>query len=218
MSLRRVLTRSAATAAAPHLSIRDPRESEADPAASQAARSAGELEREAYLRGMVSEHFTSVWRFLRRLGFEEHVADDAAQDLFFVAFRRVADIRPGRERSFLFGAALRIAMKMKRKERREVPVQSFAPHLEPTSNSATPETLLDDERARELLYRLLSELDERLRVVFVMYELEQMTLPQISEMLEIPVGTAASRLRNARDDFQARLARHRARMRHEGGQ
>ncbi|AKU94245.1 hypothetical protein AKJ09_00909 [Labilithrix luteola] len=216
MSLRRVLTRSAASAAAPNLSIRDARESEAERAAPLAARTAEELEREAYLRGMVHEHFTSVWRFLRRLGFEEHVADDAAQDLFFVAFRRASDIRPGRERSFLFGAALRIAMKMKRKERREVPVQSFSPRLEPATNTPTPETLLDDERARELLHRLLSELDERLRVVFVMYELEQMTLPQIAEMLEIPVGTAASRLRSARDDFQARLARHRARARHEG--
>jgi RNA polymerase sigma-70 factor, ECF subfamily len=212
-SLGRVLTPSAASAAAADLMTRE----DARSAPSEPARRASELERPEHLRGIVHEHFSSVWRFLRRLGFEEHVVDDAAQDLFFVALRRIDEVTPGRERAFLFGAALRIATKMKRKGAREVPVDPQGVRGERAATTATPETLLDDERARELLYRLLSELEERLRVVFVMYEVEGMTMQEIADALEIPMGTVASRLRLARDDFRARLERYRARTRREVG-
>lgn len=175
------------------------------------------LDRAEQLRGIVRAHFADVWRFLRRIGFDRHVADDAAQDLFFVALRRMDAIEPGRERAFLFGAALRIASRLRRKGAREVPVEAMGTEHEPEELVPTPEQRLEEERARQLLYRLLSELDERFRVVFVMYELEAMTMQEIADVLEIPPGTVASRLRSARDDFQARLARHRARVRYEEG-
>lgn len=172
-----------------------------------------ELDRAQYLRALVREHFSSVWRFLRCLGFEDHVVDDAAQDLFFVVARRVDDIVPGRELAFLLGAALKIATKLRHKRAREVPIEDFSVAVEETT--ATPETLLDEERARRLLYRLVSEIDERFRVVFVLYELEGMTMPEISEVLDVPMGTVASRLRSARDAFRVRLERHRACTRNE---
>lgn len=181
---------------------------------------ASEVERAEHLRGLVQEHFSSVWRFLRRLGFEADVVDDAAQDLFFVALRKIDQMTPGRERAFLFGAAVRIAMRLKRKVAREVPVDGIGTRAESAfeETAPTPEALLDEERARELLYRLLAELDERFRVVFVMYEIEAMTMQEISDVLEVPMGTVASRLRSAREDFGARLERYRARVRREAGQ
>lgn len=175
------------------------------------ARPRSEAERAEHLRGIVRAHFADVWRFLRRLGFEEHVVDDAAQDLFFVALRRIGDVEPGRERAFLLGAALRIATKLKRKGAREVLVDPVDTAAELGEIAATPEERLDDERARALAYQLLSELEESLRIVFVMYELEGMTMQTIADVLEVPQGTVASRLRRARDDFRARLERHRIR-------
>src|ERR1044072_3392325 len=79
-----------------------------------------DVERADRLRTVAREHFPAVWRFLRRLGFDAHVVDDAAHDLFLVALRRIDDVAPGRERAFLFGAALKIAKKLKRKRTREV--------------------------------------------------------------------------------------------------
>lgn len=177
---------------------------------------ASDSERREQLRNLVREHFASVWRFLRRLGFEHDVVDDAAQDLFFVAFRRIDEMVPGRERAFLYGAAARIALELKRKRSREIPDESIGERA--VASTATPETLLDEERTRERLYRLLDELDERFRVVFVMYELEAMTMQEISDALQIPMGTVSSRLRSAREDFKARLERQRARTRREVGQ
>jgi RNA polymerase sigma-70 factor, ECF subfamily len=166
-------------------------------------------ERAEQLPELVRAHFASIWRFLRRLGFEPHVIDDAAQDLFLVVLRKIDEVTPGNERAFLFGAAYRIARNLKLKNAREVPTDQLDPESEAESVSA--EERLDGERARALLYRLLSELEESLRTVFVMYELEQMTMQEIADVLEVPHGTVASRLRRARDEFQARLERHRRR-------
>lgn len=166
--------------------------------------------RTAHLQQIVQQYFPDVWRFLRRLGFDEHLVDDAAQDLFLVALRRLGDVTPGRERAFLFGAAVRIASKLKRKHAREVPTESFAREADTGGHL---DDRLDEERARELAYRLLSELHDDLRTVFVLYEFEELTLQEISTILEVPMGTVASRLRRAREDFTARLERHRKRLR-----
>ncbi|HYJ08959.1 MAG TPA: sigma factor-like helix-turn-helix DNA-binding protein, partial [Polyangiaceae bacterium] len=56
---------------------------------------------------------------------------------------------------------------------------------------------------REELDRGLLSLPFEQRTVFVLYELEGFTLPQIGEALGIPLGTATSRLRRARANFEA---------------
>jgi len=54
----------------------------------------------------------------------------------------------------------------------------------------------------------LEQLSDERRVVFVLAELEQMSMPQIATMLRIPLNTAYSRLRLARRDFSHNLKRH----------
>ena len=164
---------------------------------------------------LVREHFAYVWRLCRRLGLPEADADDAAQQVFITAARRADDMRPGSERAFLYGVAVNAAAKWResRARRREDP-EAELERLEDSVPSA--EELLDRRNARVLLDALLDAMPMELRVVFVLYEIEQQTAPEIAEALEIPLGTAASRLRRARDDFAARLARLEARRRFEG--
>jgi RNA polymerase sigma-70 factor (ECF subfamily) len=49
-------------------------------------------------------------------------------------------------------------------------------------------------------------MDESLRVVFVLYEFEEMNMSEIADVLEIPRGTVASRLRRARSEFRERVS------------
>jgi RNA polymerase sigma-70 factor (ECF subfamily) len=67
------------------------------------------------------------------------------------------------------------------------------------------EQLLDQKRARELLDQVLETMTPDLRMVFVLYELEELSMIEISSALEIPQGTVASRLRRARADFRDRV-------------
>ena len=70
---------------------------------------------------------------------------------------------------------------------------------------ATPEQLTDQKRVRHLLDRILDQMGSDLRTVFVLYEFEEMNMAEIAEVLGIPSGTVASRLRRARAEFRARV-------------
>lgn len=161
------------------------------------------------LRALVVEHFDFVWRSLRRLGLREGDVDDAAQRVFLITSEKLADVTPGNERSFLFGVTLRVASHVRRGygRRREAEPEE----LDLLRDSApSPEETLDDRRARGIADALLDEMPIELRSVFVLFEVEEMTMAQIAELLGLPPGTVASRLRRAREDFQTRLRRLRA--------
>jgi RNA polymerase sigma-70 factor (ECF subfamily) len=169
------------------------------------------------LAGLVRAHYAFVWRLLRRLGLGEGDADDAAQQVFLAASGRLNAVEAERERSFLYGVALNVGARARRSlgRRREEPLEAASERVAPEPNA---EQLLERRQARALLDQLLDEMPEDLRVVFVLFELEELSTPQIAELCEIPVGTAASRLRRAREDFEERVARVEARRRFSGGE
>jgi RNA polymerase sigma-70 factor (ECF subfamily) len=169
------------------------------------------------LRRILTENFAFTWRQLRRLGVPHGAVDDAAQEVFLVASRKLDTIAPGSERSFLFGTALRIAARVRRLShvRHEVPHEPSTLEGEPVGTQPTfsPEDLLDQKRARVLLDDLLGELDDDLRAALVLFELEGLSTPEIAALLDIPLGTAASRVRRAREEFQAKVVRWKAKGR-----
>jgi RNA polymerase sigma-70 factor, ECF subfamily len=169
------------------------------------------------IAGLVREHYSFVWRLLRRLGLGEGDADDAAQQVFLATATRLPDVEAARERSFLYGVALNVASRARRSRsrRREESLESAG---EREAREPNAEQLLERRQRRELLDALLDEMPEDLRVVFVLFELEELSTPQIAELCHIPVGTAASRLRRAREDFEGRVARVEARRRFAGGE
>jgi RNA polymerase sigma-70 factor, ECF subfamily len=171
----------------------------------------------ARLRAMVDQHLDFTWRSLRRLGLPEDVADDATQRVFLVASQRLGDIQVGCEKAFLFNTAVRVASSERRTHarRREVLRGDDAPETQDSAPAA--DELLDRERARALLEELLEELAMELRAVFVLFELEGLTMAEIAKTVEVPEGTVASRLRRARQEFQAALKRYKARSSRPGG-
>ena len=171
----------------------------------------------ARVADMLRAHFRDVWRIVRRFGVPENTADDAAQEVFIIASRRLADIAPGSDRPFLFSSAVRVAANVRRSlgARRECADDDSIPEgVDPRPNA---ETLLDQKRLRQMLDRVLDQLTDDLRVAFVLYELEGMSSPEIAELLSIPVGTVASRLRRAREAFELAAAKLKASLRTEGG-
>lgn len=160
----------------------------------------------AKLRALQNEHFEFLWRSLRRLGVPEADVDDAVQQVFLVAARR--EIQPGAERSFLFATALRVASHARRTLRRRRESGDEPP--DQTDVVPSPEELLDQRRARALLDEVLESLPLDVRAVFILFELEEMTVVEIAAMLGIPGGTASSRLRRGREMFQQAVARVRA--------
>jgi len=154
----------------------------------------------ARIRSAFESHYDRIWRLLRRYGVTGSAADDATQQVFLIFAERLADVREGSEKAFLFGTAIRLASTLRRTTKREMPTEHA--DLEASTLPGTDE-LADQRRARRALASVLQEMDEDLRTVFVLYELQQFTTVEIAKMLDIPVGTAASLLRRAREQFRA---------------
>jgi len=122
------------------------------------------------------------------------------------------DIARESERSFLFSTAFRIASEHRRRRaaRHEVDEGELAYHQDPAPE---PDALADQMRARAVLDRVLAAMPTELRAVFTLYEIEEMTMGEIAELLGLPQGTVASRLRRGREQFEARVDRLQAQMR-----
>jgi RNA polymerase sigma-70 factor, ECF subfamily len=169
------------------------------------------------LRALFEAHYASIWRLLRRLGVRPAHLDDAAQEVFWVAARRLADIEAGREHAFLYGVALRIAAGEARKQAAASPMTSLEQVPYVADERASPEVELAERQARALLDVAMDRMPVELRAVFVLFELEGVEIRQIAELEGIPVGTASSRLRRAREEFSAIAKRIRATMLSRGG-
>lgn len=164
--------------------------------------------RDQRLTQLVNQHFTFVERVLRNLGVPEADLDDAAQRTFIVVANRLDDIIVGAEKSFLFRSAKHMASHVRRSVHRHSRLEPLSDELPSVQES--PEQLISQKKARELLDELLDGMPEELRLVFTLYEFEGLKMPEIAEHLEIPTGTVASRLRRARKHFQSGVRRFEA--------
>ena len=164
----------------------------------------------ARLAQIFSAHHASVWRALRRRGLPADAAEDATQETFVLAAERLPDIQSGSERAFLIGTALRLAHTLGRKTVRWELDEDMDQRFSGVRD--TDETRADIQ----LCDLVLSKVDPDLAEVFVLYELEGLTSPEIAQLLEIPLGSVASRLRRAREQFRAAAARVQKSIQREG--
>jgi RNA polymerase sigma-70 factor (ECF subfamily) len=158
-----------------------------------------------------SANFDFVWRTVRRLGVAERSADDAVQDVFVVVHRRLSEFE-GRSkiRTWLFAIARRVAHDHRRRARRKDHAGEL-PDAIADERAPTPHDAAETAEAVRTLHELLAKLPDEQREVFVMSELEQMTAPEIGEVLNANVNTIYSRLRLARTAFNKAVARRTAR-------
>lgn len=157
---------------------------------------------------LVAERARSVSRLLRRLGVRDGDVDDVAQRVFLTLARRLARVRPGAEEAFLYAIALREAGHQRRtyRRRREIGGELTEPSA---PCEVRPDGLALRKEAHAAALAILAAMDESLRTVFVLSELQQASLREVAACLRIPLGTAKSRLRRARDAFEARARQHR---------
>ena len=163
-------------------------------------------------------HFQFIWRCLRRFGVgPDHAVDDAAQRVFEIAAQKRSRIVPGSERAFLFKTALLVAFEEGRARQRAAREQPDETALgNARSDTPTPDQALEEREWRARLDQVLDALPLELRTVFVLFECEDLSLREIAELVGRPVGTVASRLRRAREEFHQAARRLKAKLEFEG--
>lgn len=162
----------------------------------------GEARIDPDLASTYREQYGFVWRSLRRLGVPDDAVDDAVHDVFVVAARRLHEFE-GRSAitSWLFAVAVRVSKHQRRavaRHRRRK--DALAAEVDAVSPSHSGD--FDRQDAARILHGLLARLDDPIRHVYILMELEQMTGREVAAILSLTVPTVHSRLRSARQQLR----------------
>lgn len=129
------------------------------------------------------------------LGIPAHEAQDLCQEVMLTVHRKLPDFDGQSLRGWLYGICVRVASDYRRSARVRREVVSDAPPDQ--AIEASQGDALDHKRRLTRLLAALDQLDEGKRAAFVLHEIEELTLAEVSEALQTPIQTVYSRIRAA---------------------
>ncbi len=153
-----------------------------------------------------------VWRVLLRMGVSEGDVEDVAQEVFLGIHRNLPRFE-GRcsLRTWVYGICHRRAVDYRRRAYTRYEIATEEP---PDAGSeADQDEGIDLAQAKASLTQVLDSLDDDKRAVFVLFEIEQIPMEEVAEIVGCPLQTAYSRLYAARRKIDAAAARIRAQRR-----
>ena len=146
--------------------------------------------------------------FVKRMVRNSEEAEDISQEVFIRAFQNLSKF-DGRSslRTWLFRIAYNLCVDQARKKNRHAPElglidQETEEVIEISDPKWNPETVILDEEMRSIVEQSVATLSEKLRSVLLLHDKEELGYGELSEMLNIPVGTVKSRLFLARQHVQ----------------
>jgi RNA polymerase sigma-70 factor (ECF subfamily) len=157
-------------------------------------------------RQVFDEHARYVFRVLKYFGVRDADVQDVCQEVFITVHRKLDEFE-GRSslRTWLYRICQHAASDHRRRAyvRREIATDVAASE---DADSSRVEDGGARSEARSTLEFLLERLDEQKRLVFVLYEIEGLTMREVCEVAECPLQTAYSRLHAARKVLTDALA------------
>jgi RNA polymerase sigma-70 factor (ECF subfamily) len=167
---------------------------------------------------LMRRHNGKLFRIARSILKDDVEAEDALQDAYLDAYRHIADFRGAAQvGTWLTRIVINQALIRLRRQKRDRVVVPFADRDAMDQDRARREVA--DERTespasatlrgeiRRMLERRIDELPVAFRTVFVMREVEDMTVQETADCLAIPPATVRTRLFRARAMLRAALAR-----------
>ncbi|MEX1368686.1 MAG: sigma-70 family RNA polymerase sigma factor, partial [Nannocystaceae bacterium] len=151
---------------------------------------------------MYREHYGLVWGAARRFGVDDNLLDDAVQEAFLVAYRRMGSFDGRSPKAWLYGITRRVASNVRRSERRTTRRKDAVKHSMQTATSRSAEAV----EAWQALDRFLEGLSERQREIFVLSELEGMTGAEVARSLSLRPSTTYDAIRALRRRFTEQIA------------
>lgn len=144
-----------------------------------------------------NEYAPFVLRVMRHLGVPEKDVQDQSQEVFVAVFRGLSGFA-GRSalRTWIYGICVRVASNHRR--RAHVRRERSVPEPPEQAAAADQDELFEQRQGHPALRRLLDTLDADKREVFVLYELEELSMKEVAEVCGCPLQTAYSRLHAAR--------------------
>lgn len=167
---------------------------------------------------LMRRHNTRLFRVARAVMRSDDAAEDVLQEGYLHAYRHIGDFRGDAQvGTWLTRIVINQALMRLRRERRERVVVPFTGRADDEGHEM--EASVADERsespqeravrmdARRLLEQRIDELPVAFRTVFVMRDVEEMSVDETAECLGIPSATVRTRLFRARALLRQALSR-----------
>jgi RNA polymerase sigma-70 factor (ECF subfamily) len=150
----------------------------------------------------------TVARWAARLGGPGVEVEDITQEVFLIVNRRLPEFRhDSRLATWLFSITAKVVANDRRRRRVRAWWLRIVPHLEDRSTTGpdTPIEHLEKGQRRARFYAVLDRLSERQRRVLVLFELEDMPVVEIAELMRLRTGNVRVLLHRARAAFLTRM-------------
>ena len=145
--------------------------------------------------------------FFLQLGGDEELAADATHDVFLRAYEARDRYQEGRKvDTWLFTIAYNICRNHYRSNAYEAQLLATL-DAEPITNQQI-EVQLDQTALDEALTQVLDELPAPLHQIFSLHYQEELTIPQIAEIVGVPEGTIKSRLHKTMNIIRKKLKKY----------
>jgi RNA polymerase sigma-70 factor (ECF subfamily) len=154
---------------------------------------------------LVRANTKGVLGVVYRMCGDVQLAEDAAQETFIQAWLKLPSYRPQTSlRNWLYRIAVNNAIDILRKEKRILP--GALEDLTLVDANPGPVTAFASKQRSELIRDAVAGLPGASRAVLILREYEDLSYQEISETLEIPIGTVMSRLNYARKLLKEKLS------------
>ena len=166
-------------------------------------------------RRLYDQHFPLVFRLSIRMGASEREAADVSQEVFLRVWRGLGSFRgDSMFRTWLYRITLNEVARVAKEGavRRAFGAVLALVIREEAPATRAPDRLVEQAEALAELEAILGRMKPKQRAVFVLFEIEELALEQIAEVLDCPLETVRSRLRHARADVE-RLRRQQGMVR-----
>ena len=152
-------------------------------------------------------HLAAAYNLARWLVHNEHDAEDLVQEAYLRAFKSFAGYYGGNSRSWLLTIVRNTCYTWLQKNRVLHVTEPLDDNLDELGlDFADPEVLLLQSVDAQIVRQALSELPVEFREVVVLREMEGFAYKEITDVIDLPLGTVMSRLARGRKRLHALLA------------
>ncbi len=166
---------------------------------------------------LIKKHEKPVFNFLFRFLGNYHDAEEVAQEVFLAAYRSISRFRgESRFSTWLYRIAINQARNRKKKLnlflRRNISIDpgeqggAGTPVIQLENPGPDPENEQNQKEIQRIVQKEIHLLKPDEAAIIVLSDIEERSYEEISEILDIPVGTVKSRLHRARIALKGRLA------------
>ncbi|MCZ0756907.1 RNA polymerase sigma factor SigW [Anoxybacillus sp. J5B_2022] len=154
-----------------------------------------------------------VYRICYRMLGNRHEAEDAAQEAFIRAYVNIDTYNPTMKfSSWLYRIATNLSIDKLRKKKPDVYLdeevsgtEGLTMYSQLPATDASPEDTVESLELQETVQKAIEKLPEKYRSVIVLKYMEDLSLQEISEILDLPIGTVKTRIHRGREALRKHL-------------